>query len=263
MYLCWQTVMQQSFPALAILSAVMANNKNRTSMRNVSFFLLLVVFFATSCNAKRQHNPESTTQKIDNAVSSEKMAEFLSLFKTIDPKGLHVYPPTWNKNGKLNSTPFEGVIIDVDKYPYTDNKDIFINIQACKSGISHIYAVAKFDIDTKYIGLIIRQYSQYDESLLQLLLWDKNQKKIVKGIELADSFGDEGWYFDTESWIIEYKVDSILKVVTWRKDSEFDDDFKNKTFNDSLKIIIFKSGRFIETLGDLSDTINFQLKEWE
>jgi len=80
-------------------------------MRKVSFFLLLIAFFATSCNAKRQHNLESTTTKLDNVASTEKTAEFLNLFKTIDPRGLHVYPPTWNKNGKLNSTPFEGVIM--------------------------------------------------------------------------------------------------------------------------------------------------------
>jgi len=232
-------------------------------MRKVSFFLFLIAFFATSCNVKRQHNQESTTTKLDNVASTENTDEFLNLFKAIDPRGLHVYPPTWNKNGILNSTPFEGVIIDVHKYPYTDNKDIFINIRACKNGMSHIYAVAKFDIDTKYTGLIVRQHSQYDESLIQLLLWDKNHKKIVQGIELADSFGDEGWYFDMESWITEFKADSILKVVTRRKDSEFDEDFKNKTYKDSLKVNILKNGKFLETLSDLRDTINFKLKEWE
>lgn len=232
-------------------------------MRNTLLLLLIFTFALFSCNDKKRHNTDSTPTKPDSFVQIDKASNFLNLFKTINPKGLHIYPPSWNKNGELNKTPFEGVIIDVYKYPYTDNNSIFINIQACKDGNSHIYAIGKFEIDNEFIGLIIRQQSQYDESLIQLLLWNKKQNKIAKGIDLADSFGDEGWFFDTESWISEYIPNSTLKIVTRRKDSEFDEAFKNITYKDSLKTNIFTGGKFKITLNELTDTVSFKLKEWK
>jgi len=232
-------------------------------MRNLLIFIVTILLTLTSCNNKKSQESQTLTAKTDSVKLVDKATEFLDLFKTVNPSGLHIYPPTWDKKGNLNKTPFEGTPINVDKFSYVDNEEIFLNLQACKEGNSHIYAVGKFEINNDYLGLIVRQQSQYDESLVQLLLWDKKQNKIVKGIDLADSFGDEGWYFDTESWIREYKTNSTLKIVTRRKDSEFDEEFKNKTYIDSLKTNVFTNGKFIETLNELSDTANFKLKEWK
>jgi len=232
-------------------------------MRNLLFIIATILLTLTSCNNKKSQESQPLTAKTDSVKLVDKATEFLDLFKTVNPNGLHIYPPTWDKKGNLNKTPFEGTPINVDKFSYVNDEEIFINLPAYKEGLSHIYAIGKFEINSEYCGLIIRQYSQYDESLVQLLLWDKKQNKILKGIDLADSFGDEGWFFDTESWISEYKTNSTLKIVTRRKDSEFDEDFKNRTFTDSLKTNVFTDGKFVETQNDLSDTVNFKLKEWK
>ncbi len=232
-------------------------------MRSFLIFIATTLLTLTACNNKKSQESQPLTAKTDSIKLVDKATEFLDLFKTINPNGLHIYPPTWDKKGNLNKTPFEGTPINVDKFSYVKNEEIFINLPAYKEGLSHIYAIGKFEINSEYWGLIVRQYSQYDESLVQLLLWDKIQNKILKGIDLADSFGDEGWFFDTESWIREYKTNLTLKIVTRRKDSEFDEDFKNRTFTDSLKTNVFTNGRFVETQNDLSDTVNFKLKEWK
>jgi len=229
-------------------------------MRNLQILILLVTL--TSCNKKNQVS-QSLISKTDSVKLVGDVSEFLDLFKTINPNGLHIYPPSWDSNGNLNKTPFEGTPINVNKFSFVENKEIFLNIQACKEGNSHIYSIGKFEINDEYLGLIVRQQSQYNESLLQLLLWDKKQNKIVKGLDLADSFGDEGWYFDTESWIREYKVNSTFKIITRRKDSEFDEDFKNRTYSDTLKTNVFANGKFLESLNELRDTVNFKLKEWK
>ena len=232
-------------------------------MRIFLIFIATTLLTLTACNNKKSQESQPLTAETDSVKIVDKATEFLDLFKTINPNGLHIYPPTWDKKGNLNKTPFEGTPINVDKFSYVNNEEIFINLPAYKEGLSHIYAIGKFEINSEYWGLIVRQYSQYDESLVQLLLWDKKQNKILKGIDLADSFGDEGWFFDTESWIREYKTNSTLKIVTRRKDSEFDEDFKNRTFTDSLKTNVFTNGRFLETQNDLSDTVNLKLKEWK
>ena len=230
-------------------------------MRNLLIFIVTFLLTLTSCNSKKSQESHPLTTKIDSIKLVDKATEFLDLFKAVNPNGLHIYPPTWDKKGNLNKTPFEGTPINVDKFAYVDNEEIFLNLPACKEGNSHINAIGKFEINNEYFGLIVRQQSQYDESLVQLLLWDKKQNKIVKGIDLADSFGDEGWSFDTESWIREYKINSTLKIVTRRKDSEFDEEFINKTYTDSLKTNVFTNGKFVETHNKLSDTANLKLKE--
>lgn len=232
-------------------------------MRNLLILIVTTLLTLTACNNKKSQESQPMSAKTDSIELGDKATEFLNLFKTVNPNGLHIYPPTWDKKGNLNKTPFEGTPINLDKFSYVNNEEIFINLPAYKEGLSHIYAIGKFEINREYWGLIVRQYSQYDESLVQLLLWDKKQNKILKGIDLADSFGDEGWFFDTESWISEYKTNSTLKIVTRRKDSEFDEDFKNRTFTDSLKTSVFTNGRFVENQNDLSDTVNFKLKEWK
>ncbi len=232
-------------------------------MRNLLIFIVTTLLTLTACNNKKSQESQPLKARTDSIKLVDKATEFLDLFKTINPNGLHIYPPTWDKKGNLNKTPFEGTPINVDKFSYVNNEEIFINLQAYKEGLSHIYAIGKFEINSEYWGLIVRQYSQYDESLVQLLLWDKKQNKILKGIDLADSFGDEGWIFDTESWISEYKTNSTLKIITRRIDCEMDEEFNNKTYTDSLKTNIFTEGKFVETLNDLSDTVNFKLKEWK
>ena len=226
--------------------------------------LLTLLLLLVSCN--NQQNKK--TVESDSVMQIDKSIEFLSLFKTIDPIGLHIYPPSWNRNGDLIKFPFEGKAIDVFKFPYVDNEEIFINIQACKEGNSNIYAIGKFDLNINYYGLIIRQYSQYDESLIQLLLWDKKQKEIIKGLDLANSFGDEGWIFDVESWIKTYKYNSVLEIVSRRKDFIPKADFKSNEDMDSITtdtlwISRLSNSKFITRLENKKDTIKYKLKNWK
>lgn len=220
------------------------------------------MLFLTSCRDKKTQKTDSTTNNLDSIAQADKAAEFLDLFKTVNPNGLHIYPPTWDIEGNINKTPFEGTPIAVDKFPYVNNKEFSRSLPSCKKGYSNIYAVGKFEINRQYVGLIIRQLSEYDESLIQLFLWNKKQNKIEKGIDLADLFGGEGFYSDTESWIVEYKTDITLKIVTRKKDCDFEN-LKHKIYKDSLKTNVFSGGKFTETLNELSDSVNFRLKEWK
>ena len=236
-------------------------------MRNVLLFLTIILLLV-SCNSRKNNKTDLKTIDSDSVLQIDKSKEFLSLFKTIDPNGLHIYPPSWDKNGILIKFPFEGKAIDVFKSPYVDNKKLFINIQACKEGKSNIYAIGKFDININYYGLIIRQYSQYDESLIQLYLWDKKQNKIINGLDLADSFGDAGWIFDVESWITKYRYNNVLEIVSRRKDFIPKADFKSNEDMDSITtdtlwISRLSNSKFITRLENKKDTIKYKLKNWK
>jgi hypothetical protein len=230
--------------------------------------IAFIFLFIISCTTKKEVSntgQESVQLTVDSTVhtmegseeipfvmpDAENSEEFLSLFKDIDPNGLHIF-----------TSQSEGNSIDVRKYKYVHNQGIFFNIEACKRGHRKIFAIGKFDLNNEHLALITRQHSQYTESLVQLLLWDKQQQKIYKGITLADGFGDEGWYFDIESWIKTFQFDKELSVVTWRKDSEYDENFTHKTIKDTLTITHFKGATFETKALNRKDTSGLTLKNW-
>jgi hypothetical protein len=231
----------------------------------VLFSGFICFVFCSNQNSQNADQSKKLLQKLANP--NDNSSEFLELFKNINPVDLHVFPPTWDKKGKIIDSPYIGIPIDAKKYSFVNDEDIFINIQACKEGNSNIYAIGKFEINDKYTGLLVRQFSQYDESLVQIVLWNKSEKKIYKGMNLADAFGDEGWYFDLESWIKEYKFNSQLSIITRKKDYTPKEDqltgqLDNSVITDTLKIHVFSNGTFKPDYEKQSDTIKYKLKNW-
>lgn len=237
-------------------------------MKKALPFILIFIGFLISCDNTSNEVKNTQHSFIDSIEPTDNSNEFLNLFNPINPKGLHFYSPGWDKNGELIKTPFEGKIIDVTKFSYIDDSTIFENIEAYKDGQCNIYAIGKFDINTKYFGLIVRQFSQYDESLIRLLLWDKKLKRILPGIDLADGFGDAGWYFYKESWINEFTFNEMLSIVSRQKDfiPKDIDGPENKNpemVTDTLKLSILKGNSFITTIFSCKDKNEYQLTNWK
>ena len=247
----------------------MGNNRKKKNMRNLLIFTVTTLLTLTACTNKKSEESQTLTAKKDSVKLVDNSTEFLGLFKTINPIGLHIYPPTWDSLGSINKTPFKGVHINVAKFPCIQNEEILINVEGYKKGIYNIYAICKFEINNTYLGLILRQYSQYDESLVELLLWNKKERMIETGIELADSFGDAGWYFDLESWITKFEYNKELEIVSRRKDfipkddDYSSDEYKNDITTDTLKISRLINSKFITKLENQKDTIKYILKNWK
>lgn len=232
-------------------------------MKNLMTIIVLIILY--SCNNLKDNKNAVIERNTDSLQTDliDNSNEFLNLFRNIEPKNLHVYTIERDEEGEIISSLFEGVSIDVRMYSYVNDENIFINIQACKEGYSNLFAIGKFDINDKYWGLIIRQRSQYDESLIQLIFWDKNQKKIVYAYDLADSFGDAGWYFDKESWIKEFEYNKKLIIINRQKDYIPDEETSTVTITDSLKINHFNGSVFVTKDLNLKDTVYYKLKRWE
>jgi hypothetical protein len=225
---------------------------------NLKYYLLFLILTLLGC-AKKQELVQGEGPVATNPVDNS--SEFLNLFKDLDPTSLHIYPPSWDKSGETSS-PLNGEIIDVHKYSYVNDKNIFINIEACRKGQTSIYAVGKFEFNASTLALLIRQHSQYSESIIQLVFWDRKTRTITEGMDLADSFGDEGWYFDMESWINRDR-DSDLEIVTRIKDSNYDSELDKRTVTDSLVRHVWHLTAFIQSNINKNDTTLYPLKRWE
>lgn len=217
-------------------------------MKKVTIIILTLVLL--SCTKKSTENQEKVInpykrieQKTQDSPKTN-TAEFLAEFKTIESTELHIYSRGNDKNGDPNKTPFKGRIIDVNKYKLFDDKTLFEYLDLYKDGSYHLYAIGKFEINENYTALIIRQYSEYDESLLQLVLWDKKKEEIKNGVDLSDSWGDVDFRFIKESWIYRQSNEPKIKIIARKKEGQLTDEFEKEETTDSLKTYIFDGKEF-------------------
>jgi len=234
-------------------------------MKKIAMIILTLVLL--SCTKKLTENQEkiiNPNKRIEQKAQESlkrNTAEFLAEFKTIESTELHVYSRENDKNGNPNKTPFKGKIIDVNNYKLFDDKTLFEYLDLYKDGSYHLYAVAKFEINDNYTALIIRQYSEYDESLLQLVLWDKKEEKIKKGVDLSDSWGDADFRFTKESWIYRQNNNQEIKIITRKKEGHSTDEFNKEETTDSLKTYLFVGNEFTVKKNEATGMTQLKFKQ--
>jgi hypothetical protein len=237
-------------------------------MKKITVIILTLVLL--SCTKKSTENQEKVInpnkgieQKAQDSPKRN-TSEFLAEFKTIESTELHVYSRENDKNRDPNKTPFKGNIIHVNNYKLFEDNTLFENLDLYKDGSYHLYAVGKFEINENYTALIIRQYSEYDESLLQLVLWDKKKEEIKKGIDLSDSWGDADFRFIKESWIYRQSNEPKIKIITRKKVGQLTDEFEKEETTDSLKTYIFEGKQFTLVKNAATEMTKLKFKQnWE
>ena len=209
-----------------------------------------------SCSNNNNSTIETTTSK----DSLGNIDLFLNIFKEIDTKDLHIYTPPYDTSNRIDK--FHGKQIDRKYYNYL----IFgnhINPNDLDT-FYHYFACYKFKLSDNKTGLIIRRPSQYSETAIDLYTWDNQAKKVTNIINLADAFGDEGWYFVQDAWVIDLNNDKLLDIVTRRKDydQDLDDTTKAPIMEDSLFVYIAKGDLFIKTIKQV-DTNSYKILDWK
>lgn len=222
-----------------------------TFMRH-SIILLILFISILSCANPQVENEENKPGLIDSS------AAFMSLFKEIQGKGLHVYSSLNEKGFK-----YKGDSIPNEFYLYFKSDEFVMSRISRRDGIKEaIYACYQFPISNSITGLIVRTPSQYDESAVELYIWDKNKRQIIAQENLADGFGDEGWYFSQDAWVEEINGDNQLDIVKRRKDYNGDlDDSTKTTITDSLKVFLFNGEKYSLSSAK-QDTSKYKLHYW-
>ena len=218
--------------------------------------LLLIVIVSLNTNCAKQTN--SNKQYSKNAEEIEKKSitytDLLKLFKEISLNELHV----WAVNDKSEGNKYNGNKIDTLFFPLfgeymTPYKSYYRNPETqliMYSGYD-LFASYKFPINNHLTALILRVPSQYEESAISIWIYNSKLNCLTKSIVLADSFGDENWYFNMDSWI-EKRNDSIW-VITRQLDHEINENTSvDSIISDKFKFYRFESENFVKV-----DTIEF------
>lgn len=182
--------------------------------------------------------------------------KFLDLFPAVSVSNLHVYSPC----DKIDGKKFEGRLIDKAFH------NLFSFDQVLKSNLTlgwHVFSCFKFKYSSSITGLIVRTPSQNSETSIDLFLWDNQQNKIIKRMELADAFGDGYWHFVKEGWLMDINKDGLLDIVNRKKDLWKDDpDDKTEQTSDTLRVFVGTGQDFKQTKMGV-DKNKFELMNWE
>jgi hypothetical protein len=232
----------------------------------LSLVAISLLFTLYSCRSDQKNNQQISPQSFtkDTIIHKDPMAEFLSLFADVNPKGLHIYP--YQLMGALVQTQVnkesEGVEIDPQKYPYVDNDQFIKDIDSVMPGKTRVFAIGKFEVSDQYLALIIRHGSQYTESLIDLALWDKSKKEFASVFPLSDSYAMGGWRFDRESWIKECGYGGSLIIVTRQSDATPDKKTHTDAIVDALMLYSLEDANFVSKGINQKDKSKYKLKNW-
>ena len=175
--------------------------------------LILLSLIAFSCSSGRK-----------DAAPSTLTMSFLALFKPITSDTTSVLLQR-DKQEKICG-PFTGVLIDSVYWPLMDTVRSIRN-----SGEGHFYACYRFALNDTTCALVTREPSLYEESNIQLSVFDAKHARCLRRMQLADGLGDAGATFQKFSFIrFDKGVISIsIRQIqtgpvddTWQKFSEQD-----------------------------------------
>jgi len=217
--------------------------------------LLIILIFSgllQSCS------DNSTKQKVVDKSDIDNSGEFLNLFSEIKYQDLHIYTPPYDTSNRVDK--YYGKQIDpsfykslvFDNYITPTETDTF----------DHYFACYKFKLTDNKTGLIIRRPSQYSETAIDLYTWDNIDKKIINIINLADAFGDEGWYFVQDAWLDDINNDNRMDIVIRKKEYTQDLDEPTNISRSDTSFVFLGDGKTFKQSNFIINRSKYQLKYW-
>jgi hypothetical protein len=195
----------------------------------LSLLLLSIATLCASCSpGRRNFEPAAQTKA------------FLALFKPFPADTLTVMFEEDNrdKQGTIGGR-FGGIQLDTLFLPMIDtalNPRISIG--------SHFFACYRFPLSDTTCGLILRAPSLYEESSIQLSVFDVKHAKCLHTIELADLLGDGGATFQKFS-LIRFEKGVISVSIRQIETGPADDKWEKFSECDSTSNYMLLNNQFI------------------
>lgn len=216
--------------------------------------LLTIILFALASCTNKQSKSKALAAEKDSANI------FLNTFQDISVDTLHVY----SQFGVNKETKFQGKKIDKSFYHYfAFDKSLTYELKDDNGPKDNIYSCYKLKLSDSKTGLVVRTPSKYDETAIDLFVWDNATKRIESKETLSDSFGDEGCFFAQDAWITDMNKDGKLDIVKRKKDHSVDLDNPTTVSNtDSIAVFLLKDNKFQKSTLQI-DKNKFQLQHWQ
>jgi hypothetical protein len=221
--------------------------------------VLLMVFPALGCG--REVRPASNSKVPDGAIStqqpsalreradSELMDHLRRLSSQLAGDTIHLYSPQREKPSAMT-----GREVSAADYPF------FRPFYPDMEGQGEVFAVGYFAVGSGLTAYVLRVPSQYASSAIALWIHNDAQQYWLPPVNVADAFGDEGWSFQQDAWLVDRDHDGYRDLVQRRTDWK-----DGRTVSDSLSWRFWQA-RFghlgwRQGLVNRSDSIAFSLQK--
>jgi hypothetical protein len=200
----------------------------QTVRRNImkQYLKILVLFNFAFLGCSQPNNEVDKNTEITNSdfsihfpkpkhLSLDTTNDFIKLFKPNTSRSIHINSPCYNAKRNKYEGEFAGQKIPKRFYSYFNFDTI---LSSNLSNGAEIFSSYRLGLTDSITALIVRRRSQYSETAIDLYFWDNKKNKITEEFELADSFGDGGWYFIKDAWLTDLNNDGLLDLINRKKD---------------------------------------------
>lgn len=157
------------------------------------------------------------SQSVNASKKVSKYTRLLSKFKEITIDTLRIYSPPESKGKEFNGVVLDSA--DAILFPTEIAEQHFGDPPG-------LFAIYRFTIDSNRLGLIARTPSVYSASSIKIFFFDIAKDSITSYVELAESLGDAGAYWEKESWLFNDKNKHLITFM-WIFES-FDNSVENE-----------------------------------
>lgn len=190
-------------------------------MRKAIVFVMLI---SLGCRAEPPsdyaadaRSVESASQKFDSPrleAEASLLAHLRSLSNEWTADTVHIYTPEIQDTiSRMWGHPIKP---DWEAYFYP----VYGNWNS--DGGGNIYAVGWLRIGPDLTGYVLRVPGRYWSSAMALWIYNDKAGRWLRPIYIADAYGDAGWSFQADAWLVDRDQDGYRDLVQRRTDWEMD-----------------------------------------
>jgi len=162
------------------------------------------------------------------------------------------------------SASYIGIPIETTHYPFFLDKTTIADYKVLEfNQPEEIFATFHF-CHGKYIAYLLRAPSAYSSTAIDLWIYDPRDKVWLESVRVADAFGDGGWHFILDGWLVDLDGDGFRDLVQRRRDHWFEEDYRTERESDSLTVRMWKKDRFLpeEVSTNQEFLSTYDIRDW-
>ena len=184
------------------------------------------------------------------SVEHQQALPLWDYFKSAVPQDLHIYS---SHSDILNQT---GQRLDPS---YHSKFGAAASRRADKFRMS-FYGYYKFALKDSLMATVCRIPSRYDESAINLYIWDQVTQTVTQQLPLAENIWNDQWIMVMDSWINGEPANGSFEIIQRKKEARMKDGQRQEW--DSLYRWVWKGHGFVRAGTQGLAKRNFPLKDW-
>ncbi len=163
-------------------------------------------------------------------------------FRPMKNGPVHVYSPGMDLSGPMGGKPI------LPRFAIS----VGLEVSAEPFESIEYFGVIKMQLGKDAFAYILREPGRYVPSVMGLYFYDTKSGVLKRQLELADEWGDAGYIYEKDSWLVDVDGDGYLDVVSkeLQYDEDIEDHIKPTTIQRTVSIYLYRSTGYVSNSGN-------------